>query len=67
MKVEEDELIREGRLQMVEKRQRELMSRRLVQDIMGELIEDVGKNRQKEMATNLLDKVLEMSNINSTS
>ena len=45
------------------------MSRRMVQDIMGEVIMDVGRYRLKEMATNLLDKLVEMavevSNINS--
>ena len=69
MNVEEDNLIREGRLQREEKRQREFLSRRMVQDIMGEVIKDVENYRLKEMATNLLDKVVEMavdmSNVNS--
>ena len=45
------------------------MSKRLVQDIMGEVIEDVGKYRLKEMATNWMEEVVEaaveMSNIKS--
>jgi hypothetical protein len=68
MKVEEADLIREGRLQRVEKRQREFLSRRMMQDIIGEVIMDVGRYRLKEMATSLLDSVVEMavemSNIN---
>ena len=41
MEVEEEDLIREGRLQRVEKRKREYMSRRLIQDIMEDIVKDV--------------------------
>ena len=54
---EDEDLIKEGRLQRVEKRKREFMSRRLVQDIMGEVMEDVEKYRPREMETNWLQEV----------
>ena len=68
MEVEEEDLIREGRLQRVEKRKREYMSRRLIQDIMEDVVKNVEEYRLKEIATNLLEEVMElvmeMSDIN---
>ena len=61
MEVEEEDLIREGRLQRVEKRKREYVSRRLIQDIMEDVVKDVEEYRLKEIATNLLEEVMELA------
>ena len=41
MEVEEEDLIREGSLQRLEKRKKEYMSRRLVKDVIEEMLKDV--------------------------
>ena len=63
------DLAKEGRLQRVENRKREYVSRRLVQDIMMDVVADVVGYRLKEMATSYKEEVVEaaveMSNINN--
>ena len=59
LEVKEMDLDREDRLHRVKKRQKEFMTRRMVQGIIDDLVVDVSRYRQVQMVTWVLEEMLD--------